>query len=184
MNKTYELRGDGTVMVRLSELTAGIGHHWRIYAFDGSVVTQGRSDLFGEWPEGIEEEIIGRIAEYASAAQQVPTYDAYLRFKSLPKGERSRNHETGRLEDGVSVYALEWDVLGRAWKLVMTGNPFQFVLNSFRGDVPAYIVTGERVGTGSDGEPLIRNVTIVGPARKTDDGSWTMELARADLAIS
>jgi hypothetical protein len=169
MKKEYTLRDGNMVMVRLENTGTGLGNHWRLYSLYGTVVKQGKAEIFGEWPEDIEDEIAEKIAEYAEAAQHVPTYDAYLRFKDLPNGGRSRNYATGEYERGTSVYGLRWDVLGRGWEVVGCDNPFQLILNSMRGDVPAYIVTGERAGAGSDGEPLIVGVTIVGKAERKGD---------------
>lgn len=169
MTIEYTLKRDNAIMVRLGAT------HWRLYNLDGSVARQGRADVFGEWPTDWDAEIAEHIAAYAAAAQDVPQYTAYLRFKDLPRGGRSRNYATGQLEDGVSCYGLEWDVLGRCWEAVGCSNPYQYILNSMRGDeVPAYIVTGERVGTGSDGEPIIRNAQIVGRARKLAGGAWVL----------
>jgi hypothetical protein len=92
----------------------------------------------------------------------------YIRFGDIPKGERSTiwNVETkvGK-ERGVSVYdcLLEnEEVKGIVLPIPIT----EQVLNTFLSivkydDRPCYLVEGDCVGRGSDGEPLLRNVEIV-----------------------
>lgn len=83
----------------------------------------------------------------------------FVRFGALPDGGRSRNDETGDLEAGVSVYRGEWQSSDRdvlCVTLVSEGDAFQ--LRQLE-DRPIYLVEGEEVGTGSDGEPLLANAT-------------------------
>lgn len=78
----------------------------------------------------------------------------YLRIGRLPENEESYNFLTKEHENGVSVFELngETPIL----------NNLQLI-DSFSGrhELPAFIVTGERVGTGFDGEPLLKNVSYV-----------------------
>ena len=80
--------------------------------------------------------------------------DTYLRFGDIPEGEQSTDHSSGRKESGVSVYASEKD----DGVHYLCGTELQTVF--FLLDRPIYLVSGERVGTGADGEPLIRDVKI------------------------
>lgn len=77
---------------------------------------------------------------------------------------RSCNSFTGRLEEGVSVYDCE-HVSGTNWRGV--GPAFEKRERDFRGqqrknlgsvEAKWYLVSGDRVGTGGDGDPLLRNV--------------------------
>ncbi len=81
----------------------------------------------------------------------------YIRFGKLPRGGRSRNHITGELEAGVSVY--------RAAK---TGTD-EYIIDMRGVDAGSgmfiiagepSLITGDVVGTGSDGEPLLANCRV------------------------
>lgn len=61
----------------------------------------------------------------------------FFRYGAAPKGGRSRNHLTGELEAGVSVY--------------VTPNPTSLIDTSR----PLYALRGRPVGLGSDDEPVI-----------------------------
>jgi len=80
--------------------------------------------------------------------------DVYVRFGDLPDGEQSTDHSSGRKEAGVSVYACEED----DGVYYLGGTELQTVF--YLLDRPIYLVSGERVGTGADGEPLIRDCEI------------------------
>lgn len=97
----------------------------------------------------------------------------YIRFGEIPKTEKSKVYKGDRVigeELGVSVYdAVFYD---GEWKIIYP-NPStehtaqdinDFVLdiaknNSFKRQ--AYLVSGDKVGVGQDGEPLIVNVKII-----------------------
>ena len=80
--------------------------------------------------------------------------DTFIRFGDIPEDERSYDASNDCYEDGVSVYGCE-KVDG---VFVPTGGQvLGAMLIMHRG---ANLVTGERVGTGADGEPIIRNVEI------------------------
>lgn len=76
-----------------------------------------------------------------------------------PKGKMpifSRNHQTGKTEAGLSVNGLS----GRD-EATVAGNLIEYAAIS-GGSL--MIVTGKENGTGSDGEPVIVDVKIVGKA--------------------
>lgn len=77
----------------------------------------------------------------------------YIRFGSLPKGGKSRNHRDNTLEAGISCFDAEIAASG-AFRLLLT--PVLEVSYLTVADRPAYRLYGERVGTGADGEPLLR----------------------------
>lgn len=89
----------------------------------------------------------------------------YVRFKDIPENEMSVNHSNGKVEPGVSVYeaAVLDDCLlpklsnVRAETLFPVMNIFECAAN----EMPAYLVRGNPVGRGSDGEVVLRNVSIV-----------------------
>jgi hypothetical protein len=102
---------------------------------------------------------------------ELPEDDLYIRFGSLPPNERSTDHATNTLEDGVSVYAAAREPAPddadysdfHENPTVMYepyGNKIQQVLFLMFRDT--YLVTGDEVGRGTDGEPLLRNVEVIG----------------------
>ena len=92
----------------------------------------------------------------------------YIRFGDIPTGERStvwRVETPVEKERGVSVYnclMVGDEVMGVVLPIPITEQS----LNTFQSlvqydDRPCYLVEGDCVGRGSDGEPLLRNVEIV-----------------------
>jgi hypothetical protein len=164
----YSLRSDGNYRVQQYDKNGHIGG-WRVYAPDGTLVCQGKKWPGDAWDNRTDDKVVKEIKSFTPA----PDYAAYLRFKDIPKSGKSRDYASGETLAGVSVYELDWDFSAGEWVLDGGASPFQYILNRLRGDVPAYIVTGERVGTGSDGEPLLTGVKIIGPARQDGDG-WVL----------
>lgn len=80
--------------------------------------------------------------------------DLYIRFGDLPEDGQSTDHTTGRKEHGVSVFGADEE---DGVYSVTGAKVMQALLLLPRG---AYLVSGERVGTGADGEPVIRDVEI------------------------
>lgn len=89
-----------------------------------------------------------RAAKFAAGSP------CYIRFGKLPKGGRSRNHITGELEAGVSVYPAA--KVSDGYIVDMRGIDAGSGLFIVQGR-DAYLVTGDVVGMGSDGEPLLAN---------------------------
>ena len=97
----------------------------------------------------------------------------FIRFGEIPADERSRIHRNGELivgiECGVSVYDAV-KIRGE-WKAVLPNPCTECTVDTMHGILlsnvnnestkKAYIVTGDIVGYGSDGEPLIRNIRVV-----------------------
>lgn len=77
----------------------------------------------------------------------------YIRFGAPPAGGRSRNHRDNILEGGVSCFDAEIAADG-SFRLLLS--PVSEVSYLAIADRPAYRLYGERVGTGSDGEPVLR----------------------------
>lgn len=100
---------------------------------------------------------------YRVRAEGTPTY---VRFGRLPKGGRSKNHVTGDYLAGVSVYDAYRMPDGTAVVVVPEGPTWTTLF--FIRDRDAYEVDGERIGTGPDGEPLLRGARIVGRIKVSD----------------
>lgn len=74
----------------------------------------------------------------------------YVRFGQPPEGGQSRNRRDGHLEAGVSCHRIVRH--GGQWYLDDAGIGFTTLFD----DRPQYRLHGDVVGTGSDGEPLLR----------------------------
>jgi len=103
--------------------------------------------------------------------------DVYIRFGDIPEGERSYNQTDDCYEDGVSVYAAEIESVppgsDAPAMFVPVGSKTLQILMLAQRDT--YLVTGERVGTGVDGEPLLRDVEIVSELERGDEASgWVI----------
>ena len=88
----------------------------------------------------------------------------YIRLGDIPSNEKSFNHLDKIYEDGVSTfrgikynncYVPIIEYPDKAGTIL----PLQAMFDYCKK--PTYIVTGEEVGLGSDGEPLLRNVNII-----------------------
>ena len=98
--------------------------------------------------------------------------EAYIRYGSLPRDRRSYNSREGAYEAGVSVYrarvypAEYTNGAGKTflldhYALDLDGVDFASALFITRGERAAYLVEGDEIGTGADGEPILENVRIV-----------------------
>lgn len=83
----------------------------------------------------------------------------YLRYGKLPANGHSRNHADNTLESGVSVY--EGLILPDKSAKTLPASNQEFCGMLTLRDRPLYEVTGTPIGTGSDGEPLLKNAKIV-----------------------
>jgi hypothetical protein len=111
---------------------------------------------------------------------EVNDSDLYIRFGNIPEGERSYDNRNDCLEDGVSVYACERDATdedapeGVDEAYYLAGTMLQTVFSLMTRDT--YLVTGEQVGTGADGEPVIRDVEVVANLRTPEGvGGWIVD---------
>lgn len=84
----------------------------------------------------------------------------YLRVGAWRDSEQSWNFATGGFEQGVSVYALDPEGMP---VVPPDGEWAESDLHDrLASDEPKYLVTGNVVGCGGDGEPLLRNLRIIG----------------------
>lgn len=95
----------------------------------------------------------------------------FLRFGDWPTDERSRNHAEGWKEAGVSVYEIhphnnmpmDPDPYGESDNGDTGAGMRARVTRWRRGAEPAHVVSGEQVGIGHDGEPLLNRLKHHGP---------------------
>ena len=94
--------------------------------------------------------------------------DLFIRFGDLPESGKSKIYFHGQEigeEEGVSVYPAFYDLSDKLYigiSLPITKD----TLGTFQSLVeydnrPCYLVSGEQIGTGTDGEPLIKDVIII-----------------------
>ena len=87
----------------------------------------------------------------------------YIRFGDLPKGDFSGiggdylKHGPKQYEKGISCYWVKWNEELQRWKIDDQGDAetIQYLV-----DRPIYLVKGEEIGFGSDGEPILKKNTI------------------------
>lgn len=95
--------------------------------------------------------------EMRKMAQKIDTANehVYIRFGKLPRCGQSRNHATGEMEAGVSVYNAA--KVGAAEYIIDMRNVDAGSGLFIAQNRDPYLVTGSVAGTGSDGEPLLTN---------------------------
>jgi hypothetical protein len=81
----------------------------------------------------------------------------FLRFGDLPKNGKSKNFANGNFEAGVSAFNAEFS--GNNYRPILTDVLEITYLNVVSR--PAYRVWGKVVGTGADGEPLLKVTKFV-----------------------
>ena len=92
----------------------------------------------------------------------------YVRYGKLPVGGHSTNNADGRREAGVSVFRGKYrQDLGLA--IAIPEHTYELGTWLHLQTRPMYIVDGEEIGTGSDGEPLITNARIVAEIHCAED---------------
>jgi hypothetical protein len=88
--------------------------------------------------------------------------DLYIRFGDIPKNKRSKNYITGELEKGVSCYEAEYNLKNNCFKLAgEVSNPGALIGHKLANS-KIYLITGEFIDYGSDGEPLLSRVKVLG----------------------
>lgn len=83
----------------------------------------------------------------------------YVRYGDLPHNGRSINHADGSAEAGVSVYRGQVLPTGEARAIISSNDELGSLLGIRSRKL--YIVEGDLIGTGSDGEPVLTNCRIV-----------------------
>lgn len=165
-------QGDGTWLLRADgEPTAGrLVGPWALFSLpQGDLVATGqgslapRADELSTWQVKAQ-----RIARNAAVA--VMRGRVFLRFGWLPQGGRSVNHGTGMVEAGVSVLDVIYDVEADAYHIAPWILPGWLSLAA--EGRPAYFVTGDVAGTGSDGETVLKNARVVARARYSEGRGW------------
>ena len=91
----------------------------------------------------------------------------YLRFGEIPIYERSGIYkgDLGKIGEEIGVSCYNGVVVGDEVFIIMPhiqATTYYWLLEEYnRGKTGLYIIDGDEVGKGSDGEPLLRNVRII-----------------------
>ncbi len=101
------------------------------------------------------ESLAKRHDEKWSGAKSV-----YVRYGKLPPGGKSKNWADNRSEDGVSVFNGLLLPSGEMLPVPKHDQEVGSILLGLR-QRPMYVVEGEVVGSGSDGEPVLRNAKLL-----------------------
>lgn len=138
------------------------GCHWAMYTLDGTRdcigsdwCTTPTEDELAQWDMRAHE-----IAALWAGHRDRLTTELYIRFGRVVR--RSKNHATGAWEQGLSVYEAVPDLHQVGYQLAGDALPGAAIMAAITGR-EAYLVTGEFVGYGSDGEPLLRKVQVLAP---------------------
>lgn len=159
---TWSTRHDG--------VRAQVGIRWAHYDFAGRRMAQGSDSL----TVPTADQLTAWDAEAPTIAARAGAWagrDLYIRFGDRPAGGRSRNYATGELEAGISVYEARHDLVSDTW---MTDGAMVGTLVSYLAQgLPARLVTGDEIGSGSDGEPVLADVEVVAELVRCDRG-WVV----------
>ena len=116
-----------------------------------------------DWRDIPTEKIIAWLEKQGESDKSL-----YIRFGNIPTNGKSKVYngeiETG-IEEGISVYPAFEDkkgnmILGLSLPITKTSLHTQQALLEY-DNRPCYLVTGDYVGKGTDGEPLIKNAKII-----------------------
>jgi hypothetical protein len=91
------------------------------------------------------------------AREKLYNQTRYIRFGDIPKSGYSVNYATNTPENGISVYKQIRDLTTGKWTMT-TGDLGTFIYGL---DRPVFIVDGDEIGVGSDGESLLGNVRVI-----------------------
>ena len=107
----------------------------------------------------------------------------YVRFGLIPKSGKSYNYLNNFEEVGVSVYEALYD--NGSYRILlpklldtsintlgMCFNVAQCLSGQLDRKTCLYLVDGEKIGEGSDGEPLLKDCTIIKPIFEKEINEW------------
>lgn len=142
---------------------------WAVFDLTGNILRECKRGAF-LFP-GLTEEEIKEARATIQTFRPAPYGKAYIRYNELPEKGKSVNHATGIEEAGVSCYTAQWDLATGSYKRTGTGLDGAAIFYLITG-APVYLIDGEEVGIGSDGEPLLKDVKILCRLKydKTADG--------------
>lgn len=127
------------------------------------------------------DEQVQECIDFLPKVKYPSVLDGYIRFGLPPKSGKSLNYATGEPEGGVSAYNASFDPITGTW--LCDGSALMgavIVGNITKQDV--YLILGDEVGVGSDGEPVLSNVQIVSKLIAVDDSPLCTEFEEVEHA--
>lgn len=104
-----------------------------------------------------------------------PGEEIYIRYGRIPEGEKSKNYATGEFEKGVSAYIGEYSPESNSFK-IGSGSGLDGASQLFEySGKQAYLITGSKIGVGSDGEPILKNAKQIGKLVRKKDGELRLK---------
>lgn len=123
---------------------------WSNYDSNGELSKQSNVPL------SLQPELNREAKRIANSKSPIPG-EVYIRFGEVPKSGKSRNHVTGSLEPGVSVYRAKWNPVFESFELLDANHAGTAIDLMAQGKRPAFY-SGRVAGIGSDGEPTLFDV--------------------------
>jgi len=169
---------DDVPMIGIAQGKTFPDRQWLYMDIDGNIVNE-RPTKYAEYYIHLPAAVAACRAVVRSRAPAIRanlpyfTGDYFVRFGKWPENERSRNwlvRGEEVYEKGVSAYNAIFSPHTGRWMLetvdhAATAGTMQELLY---GDRPIYLVQGDIVGEGTDGEPVLRNVRLVKELQKKD----------------
>lgn len=134
------------------------GQGWMQFGLDGNEIARGR-DWITKPSEAAASDAQKKIADILAKNPDLAEWQAprYGRFGDLPPKGISKNFATGAPEKGVSAIEMRKNLEDGGINLVPYGSPsFLWVQ-----DRPFYELSGQKIGLGSDGEPILKDAKVV-----------------------
>lgn len=167
----YSYKAQGENEIRIDVINDRNNLAWAIFDRSGNAVKFCSESFMMHWNHADDAMISSKIKSFSDAPFNLPVY---IRFNKLPKGNKSRNFATGTFENGLSVYSARYDLISCEYKICGSGFAGALITYTIKR-APIYFVTGEEVGKGSDGEPLLKNVKVLSEACVTDKGGYILK---------
>lgn len=92
----------------------------------------------------------------------------YIRFGDIPQSGKSTNHLIGIRQSGVSVYKCR--IYDNNSVYIQMPSIFGTSLSSLSAilERPIFIISGNYIGTGSDGQPILQNCKIINEVKRNE----------------
>lgn len=145
---TVEAKDRDSLMAEIAPLGLKITREWYQTPFGNWEMTLAHPATL------ILSKKLAKIKEDKKSRCNIP---GYVRFGKVPKNQRSKNYADGMLEAGVSCFRVLFSDKGDFIPQCPTpATEMTFVNLSHTRNEEIYRLWGEEVGTGSDGEPLLK----------------------------
>lgn len=146
------------IMVRFSDFS---NLHWATFTLDGELVKKGADYTCLPTTEELDrmKVCIKTFSQKIARSEFNVKNIYYIRYGDLPTGKYSRNYVTNQSESGVSVYGARYNVMTEAFELLdvtCAGTLFEKIM----GGVEPALYSGDCVGVGSDGEPVLEKSSM------------------------